>query len=78
MSQITLEDTDSQLAQLVQQASTGEEVIIVRGTVAVAKIVPMPTRKPEPLKPGFGSGKYALVYMADDFDASLEDFEEYM
>ncbi len=115
LEQVMLEDADSQLARLVEQASRGEEVIILRGSTPVAKIVPLSEEKPEeqaggepvshfgnakglihladdsygPLelkieeKPqerqgGFGSGKYALIYMADDFDAPLEDFEDYM
>jgi len=27
---------------------------------------------------GFGGGKYVLIDMADDFDAPLEDFKDYM
>ena len=29
-------------------------------------------------KPRFGSAKGLIIYMADDFDAPLEDFREYM
>ena len=76
MSTVLLEDADSQLARLVQQARDGEEVTILRDSVPIAKIVPVPEEKPEPLKAGFGSGKYALIYMADDFDAPLEDFKD--
>ena len=78
MFQVKLEDADSQLAQLVQQARAGEEVIIVRDDAPIAKIVPLPQTEIEAPRPGFGSGKYALIYMADDFDAPLEDFKEYM
>jgi Protein of unknown function (DUF2281) len=28
--------------------------------------------------PKIGSGKGSLIYMAEDFDAPLEDFKEYM
>lgn len=78
MSQVILEDPNSQLAQLVQQASAGEEIIILRGTVAVAKIVPMPAEKLKPIRSGYGAGKEDILYMADDFDAPLEDFKDYM
>ena len=78
MSQVMLEEAGSQLAQLIDQANSGEEVIIVRGTTPVAKIVAVPSEEPKNLCPGFGSGKYALVYMADDFDAPLEDFKDCM
>ena len=78
MSQVMLEDAAAHLGQLIDQASHGEEVTVVRGDDPVASIVSMPTEGPQSLKPGFGSGKYALVYMADDFDAPLEDFKDYM
>ncbi len=78
MSTVLLEDADSQLAQLVQQASNGEEVIFVRDSTPIAKLVPMPAEEPKPRRPGFGSGKDKLIYMADDFDAPLEDFKDYM
>jgi len=76
MSTVLLEDADSQLAQLVQQVSTGEEVVIVRDHKPVAKLVPYLHEKP--IRSGYGSGKDDILYMADDFDAPLEDFKDYM
>lgn len=73
-----LDETDPQFVQIIEQVSRGEEVIVMRGTTPVAKFVPVTTEEPKALRPGFGSGKYALIYMADDFDAPLEDFKEYM
>ena len=78
MSYVTIEDTDSQLAQLVDQASKGEEIVVVRGTTPIAKIVPILMEASEPRRGGFGSAKDKLIYMADDFDAPLEDFKDYM
>lgn len=78
MSQLMLEDAGPQLAQLIDQARSGEEVTIVCDSTPIAKIVQVPPEEPKKLRPGFGSGKYALVYMADDFDAPLEDFKDYM
>lgn len=78
LEQVMLEDADSQLARLVEQAGRGEEVIILRGSTPVAKIVPLLEEKPEEKKGGFGSGKDDILYMADDFDAPLEDFKDYM
>ena len=73
MSQITLEDASSQLARLADQASRGEEVILLRDTTPVAKIVPVPEDKPEERPAShFGNAKDVLIYMADDFDAPLE------
>ena len=78
MSLIVLDNTDSPLARLMDQTSQEEEVIVVRDHVAIAKVVPLSDDQPKTLRPGFGSGKYALIYMADDFDAPLEDFKDYM
>ncbi len=77
MSKVMLEDVGSQLARLVEQVRQGEEVIILRDTTPVAKIVPLPEEKTEERQGGFGSGKDDILYMADDFDAPLEDFKDY-
>ena len=77
MSYVTIENPDSQLAQLVDQVTKGEEVIVVRDHAVVAKIVPALVTVSEPRKSGFGSAKDKLIYMADDFDAPLEDFKDY-
>jgi antitoxin (DNA-binding transcriptional repressor) of toxin-antitoxin stability system len=49
-------------------------VVITRDRVPVAELVPVADRKP---KPTFGSAK-GMMRMSDDFDAPLEDFQEYM
>ena len=75
MFQVTLEEAATRLPELVQQIETGEEVQIMRGSVQVARIVP-----PEPERPRArrGSMKGRLLYMAPDFDATPEEFEEYL
>ncbi len=78
MSQVMLEEVGSQLAQIMIQVRSGEEVTIMDDSMPIAKIVPVPAEKPKQLRPGYGSGKYALIYMADDFDAPIEDFEDYV
>jgi len=49
-------------------------VLIVKDGQPIVQLVPIasPQRRPQ-----FGSAKGPVV-MADDFDAPLEDFEEYM
>lgn len=78
MSTVPLEDAASRFTQIIEQVSKGEEVVVVRGTTPIAKIVPILTEASEPRKGGFGSAKDKLIYMADDFDAPLEDFKDYM
>ncbi len=78
MSIFLLEDDSSQLAQLIQQAGSGEEVIFVRDSIPIAKLVLLPEMNSQPRRPGYGCGKDDILYMADDFDAPLEDFKDYM
>ncbi len=78
MSQVMLEDVGSQIAQLVQRASSGEDIVIVRDNTPVARIVAVPEDTPKQKRGGYGSGKDDILYMADDFDAPLEDFKDYM
>ena len=71
---IDLTHAQSQLPDLVRQAARGEDVILTEGGEPVAKIIPI-ARARGPRQ--FGSAK-GLIHMADDFDAPLEDFEDYM
>ena len=76
MSTITLEEAQAHLPEVINRLQPGEEVVILRHNLPVAKLVGegVPTRKPR--TPGSAAGK--ILYIADDFDAPLEDFKEYM
>ncbi len=74
MHQVTLEEAQDQLAQLMEEAGSGEEVVIRNNGFAV-KLIPVPPEKP---RPRLGSAKADLIYMAPDFDAPLEDFKDYV
>lgn len=71
---VDLEQARAQLADLVEQAKHGEEVILTEGGEPVAKIIPISRVKPQRQ---FGSAK-GLITIAEDFDEPLEDFREYM
>lgn len=71
---IDLKQAQTRLAELVQEAARGEEVILTQSGEPVARIIPI-TRAQGPRE--FGSAR-GLIHMADDFDAPLEDFREYM
>jgi prevent-host-death family protein len=71
---IDLHHAQTQLSELVRQAARGEDVILTEGGEPVAKIIPI-SRARGPRE--FGSAK-GLIHMADDFDAPLDDFREYM
>ncbi len=70
---IDLTNASRQLAELVEEAVRSGEVVITRGGEAVAKIVPLNARTPR--QPGSARGQ---VHMATDFDATPEDFSDYV
>ncbi len=74
MHQVTLQEAETHLASLVREARSGGEVVIMEDSKPAVKLVPMPEDKPQ-LQ--FGSAKDVLIFMADDFDAPLEEFKDY-
>lgn len=73
MYQINLQEAETQLVKLIEQAAKGEEVIITRSDGTAFKIVPIVDRV---AVPKFGSAR-GRIKMSDDFDDPLEGFEEY-
>jgi prevent-host-death family protein len=71
---IDLKQAQAHLADLVEQAKQGGEVVLTEGGEPVAKIIPI-SRARTPRE--FGSAK-GLITIADDFDEPLEDFRDYM
>lgn len=74
MYEVGLEEAKAKLVDLVEAALRGEEVFIVTNTKLVVQLIPVKKKK---RRPQFGSAR-GLIHMADDFDAPLEDFAEYM
>lgn len=72
MRRVTLSEARDHLADLVDDALHGEEVLIERDGRAVARLVSVPP----PRRPRFGSATGKLT-LAEDFDAPLPDFDEY-
>jgi len=76
---LTLEEAQSRLPEVVRSLSPGEEVTITDDARTVAKLVAAPAAPPAVgLRPPPGLLKGRITYMADDFDAPLEDRREYM
>lgn len=67
MHQINLKEAETRLAELIEEAASGEEVVITRSDGKSFKIVPLGTVG---AIPKFGSAK-GIVKMSDDFDAPL-------
>ena len=74
MYEIELDEAKAQLERVIQTALDGEEVVITQDHAAVLKLVPVP-RPNGRRQAGTAKGQ---VFMSEDFDAPLEDFNEYM
>ncbi len=73
MQQFNIAEAKAHLSELVQKAMMGEEIVIARDNKPLAMLVPIqrPTGKRIP-----GSGKGQILFMADNFDAIPEGFED--
>jgi antitoxin (DNA-binding transcriptional repressor) of toxin-antitoxin stability system len=72
--QIKLDEARTRLIDLIDAAIKGDDVFILKDDQQAVQLVPV---EPPVRHPQFGSAR-GLVSMADDFDAPLEDFGEYM
>jgi len=70
-----LDDAQVRLRETVNKLQPGEEVILIDNGEALAKLV-RTERTSWPCKAG--SAKETIPWMAPDFDATLEQFKEYM
>ena len=70
MHTVSVEEAAKTLPELVKEVVAGGEVMIVADNAPAVRLVPAERR-------GYGVWK-GQVTMADDFDAPLEDFREYM
>ena len=71
--QYNVADAKARFSSLVREALAGDEVIIAKDNKPLVKLVPLSSGRRAP-----GTGKGQVVYMSPDFDAPLEDFEDYM
>ena len=71
MVQVTWEEAASNLGRLLEEVGWGEEFVITRDDAPLARLSPVSrTRQP-------GSAVGIVTYIAEDFDAPLEDFREH-
>ncbi len=68
-------EAKTHFSKLLDEIQTGTKIIVTRHGKPVAEISP-PAVKPRTAK--FGCAKSPDFYMADDFDAPLDEFREYM
>ena len=78
MLQVSIDDAAKTFPALLQKVMMGEDVFITQNQKPVAKLVSagaQPSAVKKQIKAGSAKG---LIKIADDFDAPLEDFAEYM
>jgi antitoxin (DNA-binding transcriptional repressor) of toxin-antitoxin stability system len=73
MHEVPIGDATQQLVTLVEAAIRGEVVLITSTDHQTVQLVPVNSTK-KPRRAGSAKG---LIHMADDFDAPLDDFQEY-
>ena len=75
MKTVTIHEAKTHLSRLIREVLTGEEIIIARGKEPLVKITPLKCALKER---EFGCAEGMVEYIAEDFDAPLDDFREYM
>jgi prevent-host-death family protein len=74
---VTVNHAQTHFAELIAKVLAGDEIVITQDEKPIARLVPeKSTVVMQPRVPG--SAKDMIAYMADDFDAPLDDFKEYM
>ena len=75
MAQVSIHEAKTHLSKLIQRALQGEEIIIAKGKQPMVQLVVVPEMRQ---KRRIGGAQEVILDMAEDFDAPLDDFAEYM
>ncbi len=75
MTQVNIHEAKTHLSQLIQRALMGEQIIIAKGNKPLVELVVLPQAIPERR---LGGAKSIVLFMTDDFDEPLDEFQEYM
>ena len=75
MATIAIELAQAHLAEIIDGLTPGEEVVVTRDNKPVATIKAAPASR---AVPQLGTLKGTVLYIAPDFDAIPEGFEEYL
>lgn len=78
MDAVSIHEAKTHFSKLVRRAEAGEEIIVRRGSVPVARIVPLESPSdPEPPRRRLPGRLKGRIWMAADFDEIPEGFEDY-
>lgn len=75
METVNVHDAKTHLSRLLERVERGEEIVIARAGMPVAVLTRYVPAEQQPRVAGIWKGQ---VWMSDDFDDPLPDFEEYM
>ncbi|MDD4355897.1 MAG: type II toxin-antitoxin system prevent-host-death family antitoxin [Smithellaceae bacterium] len=75
MQAIDINQAVQHLPELVEQTISGDDIVITKEGHPVVKLVAICVKPTHQRK--FGTAK-GLIKISDDFDATLNDFKEYM
>jgi antitoxin (DNA-binding transcriptional repressor) of toxin-antitoxin stability system len=79
MTTVTLEEAANRLSELIHGLSPGEELVITENDQPVARLTgTTPESDADTPRRQSGTLRGTVLYMAEDFDAPLEEFKEYM
>lgn len=78
MQMISLDQAEGHLVEIVEKLAPGEEIVLTRNDKPVATIKAAPPEPPSRPIPKFGTMKGTILYIAPDFDAIPEGFEDYL
>ena len=75
MQTLTVQQAEGQLSEIIAKLSPGEEIVLTSDNqpVATLRAVPMSHEPPR-----FGTLRGSILYIAPDFDAIPEGFEDYL
>ena len=68
--EVNIHEAKTHLSRLLQRVADGEEVIIAKAGVPIARLVPIEPKRKKTRPLGMDRGK---IWIADDFDAPLPD-----
>jgi antitoxin (DNA-binding transcriptional repressor) of toxin-antitoxin stability system len=79
MESVSIQEAQARLADLIHRLTPGDELVIIENEQPVARLLASTSSETSSDTPRrLGSLRGTVRYMAPDFDAPLEDFQEYM
>jgi len=72
---VNIHEAKTHLSKLIKEALGGTEVIIAKDNQPLVRLEVLPEAR---LRRKIGEAKGLVLYMAEDFDAPLDDLSEYM